>query len=306
MSTEKNAKAYLALMSIYFVWGTTYLAIRIGVEDLPPVLFTGLRWFAAGPILFLILLLQKYKLPDKKDLIHLGISGLFMLGGGNGFVVFAEQWIPSGLTALLITTVPFWIVGLDALLPYGKKMNLKIVTGLILGLCGVILIFGEDFKLLLNPNYLGGVLGLMAAVFLWSAGTLYSKYKKVSVQPLMGASIQMIIAGSVITIFGLVLGETGEFHFTQSSLYAYLYLVFVGSIIGYGSYIYAIAHLPVSLVATYAYVNPIIALFLGWLILGEKISIWIMVAAVVILIGVMIVKKGSDKPADIVKAEPAE
>jgi len=306
MSTEKNAKAYLALMSIYFVWGTTYLAIRIGVEDLPPVLFTGLRWFAAGPILFLILLLQKYKLPDKKDLIHLGISGLFMLGGGNGFVVFAEQWIPSGLTALLITTVPFWIVGLDALLPHGKKMNLKIVTGLVLGLCGVILIFGEDFKLLLNPNYLGGVLGLMAAVFLWSAGTLYSKYKKVSVQPLMGASIQMIIAGSVITIFGLVLGETGEFHFTQSSLYAYLYLVFVGSIIGYGSYIYAIAHLPVSLVATYAYVNPIIALFLGWLILGEKISIWIMVAAVVILIGVMIVKKGSDKPADIVKAEPAE
>jgi drug/metabolite transporter (DMT)-like permease len=306
MSTEKNAKAYLALMSIYFVWGTTYLAIRIGVEDLPPVLFTGLRWFAAGPILFLILLLQKYKLPDKKDLIHLGISGLFMLGGGNGFVVFAEQWIPSGLTALLITTVPFWIVGLDALLPHGKKMNLKIVTGLVLGLCGVILIFGEDFKLLLNPNYLGGVLGLMAAVFLWSAGTLYSKYKKVSVQPLMGASIQMIIAGSVITIFGLVLGETGEFHFTQSSLYAYLYLVFVGSILGYGSYIYAIAHLPVSLVATYAYVNPIIALFLGWLILGEKISIWIMVAAVVILIGVMIVKKGSDKPADIVKAEPAE
>ena len=207
---------------------------------------------------------------------------------------------------MLITTVPFWIVGLDALLPHGKKMNLKIVTGLVLGLCGVILIFGEDFKLLLNPNYLGGVLGLMAAVFLWSAGTLYSKYKKVSVQPLMGASIQMIIAGSVITIFGLVLGETGEFHFTQSSLYAYLYLVFVGSIIGYGSYIYAIAHLPVSLVATYAYVNPIIALFLGWLILGEKISIWIMVAAVVILIGVMIVKKGSDKPADIVKAEPAE
>lgn len=295
MEKEKNSAAYIALFAIYIIWGTTYLAIRIGVENLPPVLFTGLRWIVAGPILFILLAIKKYKLPNKKDLIHLGIIGLLLLGGGNGLVVFAEQWIPSGLTALLITTVPFWVVGLDSILPKGNKINFIILSGLILGLLGVILIFGEDFKNLLDPNYFNGVIGLMVAVFLWSAGTLYSKYKKVSVHPLMGASVEMIIAGVVISLFGLLLGEGSQFHFTSSSFYAYLYLVIVGSLLGYGSYVYAIAHLPVSLVATYAYVNPIIALFLGWIVLDEKISVWVILAAVIILIGVTLVKKGSEK-----------
>jgi drug/metabolite transporter (DMT)-like permease len=295
MDKGKNTRAYLALFSIYIIWGTTYLAIRIGVENLPPVLFTGLRWLAAGPLLLIILLLRKYKLPNKNDLLHLGISGLLLLGGGNGLVVFAEQWVPSGLTALLITTVPFWVVGMDAIIPQGKKINPTILLGLFLGLVGVGIIFGEDFVQLLDPSYLGGIIGLMLAVFLWSVGTLYSKYKKISVHPLMGAATQMIIAGIIITALGLILGEGSEFHFTNSSLYSYLYLVIVGSIVGYGSYVYAIAHLPVSLVATYAYVNPIIALFLGWLVLDEKISLLVILAAVVILLGVTMVKKGSEK-----------
>ena len=295
MNKEKNTRAYLALLSIYIVWGTTYLAIRIGVEDLPPILFTGLRWIAAGPILLLVLLLKKYKLPNKNDMFHLGVIGLLLIGGGNGLVVFAEQWIPSGLTALLITTVPFWVVGIDALLPQGKKINLTILIGLLLGLVGVVLIFGGDFVRLIDPSYLSGVIGLMFAVLLWSAGTLYSKYKKVTVHPLMGAATQMIIAGIVITVLGLILGEGSKFHFTSSGFYSYLYLVIIGSLVGYGSYVYAIAHLPVSLVSTYAYINPIIALFLGWLILDEEISLWVILAAAVILIGVTLVKKGSEK-----------
>ncbi|MBI5731304.1 MAG: EamA family transporter [Ignavibacteriales bacterium] len=295
MDKEKNTRAYLALFSIYIIWGTTYLAIRIGVENLPPVLFTGLRWIVAGPLLLIILLLKKYKLPNKNDLLHLSISGLLLLGGGNGLVVFAEQWVPSGLTALLITTVPFWVVGIDAIIPQGKKINPTILLGLLLGLVGVGIIFGGDFVRLFDPSYLSGIIGLMFAVVLWSVGTLYSKYKKISVHPLMGAATQMIIAGIVITALGLILGEGSKFHFTNSSFYSYLYLVIVGSLVGYGSYVYAIAHLPVSLVATYAYVNPVIALFLGWLILDEKISLWVILAAVVILIGVTLVKKGSEK-----------
>ncbi len=295
MDKEKNTRAYLALFSIYIIWGTTYLAIRIGVENLPPVLFTGLRWIVAGPLLLIILLLKKYKLPNKDDLLHLSISGLLLLGGGNGLVVFAEQWVPSGLTALLITTVPFWVVGIDAIIPQGKKINPTILLGLLLGLVGVGIIFGGDFVRLFDPSYLSGIIGLMFAVVLWSVGTLYSKYKKISVHPLMGAATQMIIAGIVITALGLILGEGSKFHFTNSSFYSYLYLVIVGSLVGYGSYVYAIAHLPVSLVATYAYVNPVIALFLGWLVLDEKISLWVILAAVVILIGVTLVKKGSEK-----------
>lgn len=295
MEKEKNTRAYLSLLSIYIVWGTTYLAIRIGVEHLPPVLFTGLRWIVAGPIMLMLLLLKKYRLPNKNDMLHLGISGLLLLGGGNGLVVFAEQWVPSGLTALLITTVPFWVVGIDAIIPQGKKINPTILLGLFLGLVGIGIIFGEDFVRLFDPSYLGGIIALMFAVFLWSVGTLYSKYKKISVHPLMGAATQMIIAGIVITALGLILGEGSEFHFTTSGFYAYLYLVIFGSLIGYGSYIYAIAHLPISLVTTYAYVNPIIALFLGWLVLDEQISIWIVLAAAIILIGVTLVKKGSEK-----------
>lgn len=295
MEKGKNTRAYLSLLSIYIVWGTTYLAIEIGVENLPPVLFTGLRWIVAGPIMLLLLLSRKYKLPNKNDIFHLGISGLLLLGGGNGLVVFAEQSVPSGLTALLITTVPFWVVGIEAILPQGKKINFTIIAGLLLGLAGVSLIFGGDLKNLFDASHIGGVIALMFAVFLWSAGTLYSKYKKVSVHPLMGAATQMIIAGIIITVAGLILGEGSNFHFTTSGFYAYLYLVIFGSLIGYGSYVYAIAHLPISLVATYAYVNPIIALFLGWLVLDEQISIWIVIAAAIILLGVTLVKKGSEK-----------
>jgi drug/metabolite transporter (DMT)-like permease len=294
MHKQKNLTALFALFSIYIVWGTTYLAIRIGVKDLPPVLFTGFRWLAAGPILFFILLLKKYSLPKKSDFKHLAIIGLLLLGGGNGFVVFAEQWVPSGLTALLITTVPFWVVGLESFYPVRKKVDRKIILGLILGLIGVLLIFGGDLTKIFDPSYLIGVVGLMFAVFLWSLGTLYSKHKKVSVHPLMGAAIQMIIAGIVITLFGLIIGEGNAFHFSHESFLAYLYLVVFGSLVGYGSYIYAISHLPLSLVSTYAYVNPIIALFLGWLVLDEPINIWIVVASVVILVGVTLIKKGSE------------
>lgn len=295
MEKKKNAGALFALLSIYIVWGTTYLAIRIGVKDLPPVLFSGLRWLCAGPIMLGVLFLKKYKLPNKNDILHLTISGLLLLGGGNVLVVFAEQWIPSGLTALLITTVPFWVVGIEALIPSGKKLNLLIVIGLTLGFIGVTMIFGGDFHKLFEPAYLKGVFGILIAEICWAGGTVYSKYKKISVHPLMGAAAQMIIAGILISIFGLLIGESTHFKFTHDSLLAFIYLILFGSLAGYGSYIYAISHLPVSLVSTYAYVNPVIALFLGWLILGEAITIWIVIASVVILAGVTVVKKGSER-----------
>ena len=296
MSEKENFRAYIALIAIYIVWGTTYLAIKIGVKDLPPILFAGLRWFIAGPILLIILRLRGIELPKKTDLIHLAIVGLSLLGIGNVFVVFGEQWVPSGLTALLITTTPFWIVGLESLIPKGARINRIIFLGLLLGLGGVALIFGGDINKLFDSSYLIGILAIMLAELGWSAGTVYSKYKKISVHPLMGASIQMIIAGFVLTILGLILGEAADLHFTTESSFAFMYLIVFGSLAGYGSYIYAVAHLPISLVSTYAYVNPIIALFLGWWILGEEISATIVIAAVIILCGVALVKKGSSKP----------
>ena len=294
MEKEKNTRAYLAWVLLCFIWGTTYLAIRIGVKDLPPILFAGLRWLIAGPILLFFLILRKYELPKKSDFIHLTIVGLALLGIGSSFVVFAEQYIPSGLAALLITTLPFWVVGIESLLPNRKKINIKVIGGIFLGLVGVGLIFGSDIKNLFNPSYISGVVGLMIAVIGWTAGSLYSKYNKISVHPLMGAAFQMIIAGVVLTILAAGIGEFSSITFTTESLSAFIYLVVAGSLIGYASYIYAIAHLPVSFVTTYAYINPIIALFLGWLVLNETLDFTIIIAAVIILAGVILVKKGSD------------
>ena len=288
-----NIRAYSAWAAVCIIWGTTYLAIRIGVEHIPPMLFAGLRWIIAGTIFVSFLRLRGKKLPSKKDLIHIAVVGISLIGIGNGLVVTGEQYIASGLAALLITTVPFWVVSMEAFIPSGPKLNLMIIAGLALGLFGVSLIFNGNWTQLLDPSYLLGVLCMLGAVTAWSFGTVYSKYKKVSVHPLMSAAVQMLIAGTAQTILGLLLGEGSRISFHSNGIAAFFYLVIVGSMFGYGSYIYAIEHLPLSFVSTYAYINPVIALFLGWLVLNEKLDLTIIIAAAVIISGVIIVKQGA-------------
>jgi drug/metabolite transporter (DMT)-like permease len=290
---KDNFKAYLAWIAVCIIWGTTYLAIRVGVETLPPMLFAGLRWLIAGTIFLFYLKLRGQKLPGKDDLVPLAIVGIALLGFGNGLVVVGEQWVNSGLTALLITTTPFWFVGIESFLPQGRKINLLTMGGLILGLAGVSLIFGNHWEELLDQSYLLGIICVIGAVVVWAFGTVYSKYRKVNVHPLMGAATQMIIAGVAQVLLGLILGEASDFAFTRDGFLAFAYLTLIGSIFGYGSYIYSIAHLPLSFVSTYAYINPVIALFLGWLILGERLDLVIGIAAVIIIIGVILVKQGS-------------
>lgn len=292
---KENWKAYAAWFNICVVWGTTYLAIRIGVADIPPMLFAGIRWITAGTVIIMFLSIRKIPLPNKTDLVPLAMMGLLMLGFGNGLVVVAEQWIPSGLTALLITTAPFWMITIESFSSAGKKFNSTIIVGLLLGLAGIFLIFGGDIKYLFVKENLIGVFSLLAAVFFWSLGTVYSKYKKLSVTPFMGASVQMLAAGIVQLLLAVFLGEYSQIQFSTESTLALLYLITFGSIVGYGSYIYAIAHLPLSLISTYAYINPTIAIFLGWLVLDEELTLPIVLAGVIILAGVAIVKRGISK-----------
>lgn len=291
--SKPTLRAYIAWIAICIIWGTTYLAIRIGVADLPPMLFAGLRWIAAGIILISVQKLLGHKLPQRNEIKHLAVVGIALIGVANGLVVVALQWMPSGLAALLLTTLPFWIVGFESLLPDGPKFNRYIFFGLVIGLIGVFLIFGKDLQKWIDGNYLMGILALMGAVISWSLGSIYSKYKKTSVHPMMGASVQMLIAGLLQTLLGLILGEHNSFHLTQNGFWAITYLVIFGSIFGYASYIYAIHHLPLSLVSTYAYINPIIALILGWYFLNEELSYNILIATVLIIIGVTLVKKGN-------------
>ncbi len=292
---NNNIKGYAAWIAVCIVWGTTYLAIRIGVAHIPPMLFAGIRWIVAGLIFISILLLTNKKFPPLNDFKHIAVMGLLMLGFGNGLVVVGEQFISSGLAALLITTVPFWIVGFDSLASKKSKVNKFIFAGLLTGLIGVSTIFGDNWNDLFNKEYLIGVLSILGAVVAWSLGSVYSKHKKINAHPLMSAAVQMLVAGIAQTTLGLILGEYGKTNLTTEGIYSLAYLIVFGSIVGYGSYIYAIEHLSLSLVSTYAYINPIIAVFLGWLVLDEKLNLYMILAAVLIIAGIMLVKKGAEE-----------
>lgn len=241
---SENTKAIIAWLNVCVIWGTTYLVIRIGVGHLPPMLFAGIRWVIAGVIFITVLKWRGKALPKANEIVHLAIVGLALLGFANGLVVWAEQWIPSGLTALLLTTVPFFMVGLESLLPKGPKLNATILTGLLMGLAGVCLIFWEDIKYLSDSDNLIGVFALLGAVFFWSLGSLYSKYVKVDVHPLMGASVQMLVAGIFLSMIGISIGELPRLSFEINGLLSLAYLIVIGSFVGYASYIYALAKLP--------------------------------------------------------------
>lgn len=292
MKDKYSFRAYLAWATICIVWGTTYLAIRIGVSELPPMLFAGFRWLVAGLLMTILLNLRGYTLPKLNDLKHLTIVGILLIGIANGLVVVAEQWLPSGLTALILSSLPFWVVGLESLLPKGPKINWLIISGLFLGTSGVVLIFAKDLNVALELNTFLGGLCLLGAVVSWSVGSIYWKYKPTNVRPLMGASVQMLIAGILQTILGFILGEQSSFTLTQNGFLALGYLILFGSILGYASYIYSVTNLPLSLVSTYAYINPVIAIILGWYFLDEPLTVTVFFAAGLILIGVSLVKRG--------------
>jgi drug/metabolite transporter (DMT)-like permease len=301
MMVTKNARAIIAWLNVCVIWGTTYLVIRIGVGHMPPMLFAGIRWVAAGLVFIAFLKWRGRRLPRAGELVHLAVVGLALIGFGNGLVVYAEQWIPSGLAALIITTVPLFMVGLESLLPSGPRLNAIVMSGLMMGLGGAYLIFGEEAAHLSDSQNLPGVLGLLGAVVAWSAGSLYSKYVKLEVHPLMGASVQMLLAGIVLSALGVALGEVSRLRFEAGGALSLAYLVVVGSFVGYTSYIYALANLPLSLVATYAYINPVIALFLGWVVLDEAITFRVLAAASVIILGVFVVKQGTDRLKPVVR-----
>lgn len=289
----ENTKAIIAWLNVCVFWGTTYLAIRIGVAHLPPMLFAGVRWLIAGLIMTAFLKWRGNSLPKGKELVHLGVVGVALLGCANGLVVFAEQWIPSGLTALLIATTPLMMTCMESLVPRGPRLNPTIIGGLILGLSGVCLIFWDDVQYLTDRENLIGIAAILIGMTFWSGGSLYSKYVKVAVPPLMGAAVEMLIAGIFLTLFGVSIGELSRWNLEIRGLFSILYLIVFGSFVGYGSYIYALSKLPMSFVATSTYINPVIALFLGWLILDEKLSILVWVASAAIIVGVFVVKQGS-------------
>ncbi|OGP63611.1 MAG: hypothetical protein A2V65_05150 [Deltaproteobacteria bacterium RBG_13_49_15] len=290
MERKEIIKAYTAWVSVCFFWGTTYLAIRIGVQNLPPALFAGIRWLAAGLIFLVALRLKGISFPKRKEYPNLFIVGITLLVLANGLVVWAEQWVPSGLTALIVATLPFWMAGFDALIPSGSRMSIRKGIGIVIGFLGLFILFYPDLKTSFDGAYFIGVLVLFFAPISWAIGSIYSKYNPITTDPLMAASMQMVIAGAIFILIGTFTGECDRFRFSLPGFGAMAYLIVFGSIIGYGSYIYSLAKLPAAKVSLFAYINPVIAVFLGWIILDERLDAYVALAAALVLFGVVMVK----------------
>jgi drug/metabolite transporter (DMT)-like permease len=292
MTRSERLGAYGAWAAVCFFWGTTYLAIRVGLETLTPMLFAGLRFLVAGGLLFFVMSRQRnMRLPSGREWLDLGVVGLLLLGVGNGAVVWAEQWVPSGMAALLVATSPFWVAAIERMRKDGERVGVRGALGMLVGFGGLaMLVAPQLFGVSLNGYYLAGVLVIQLGCLAWTVGSIYAKQRPTGVSPLMAAAVQMLLAGVVLTLVGTAAGEWRDISFSARSLGALAYLVVFGSIVAYSAYTYAIQKLPLSLVSTYSYINPLVALLLGWLVLSEALGWREFVAAAVILSGVALVK----------------
>jgi len=287
-----SARIVLAYLSVFLIWGSTYLAIRIGVRDIPPALFAGLRFVIAGGAMLVYGKLVGRLMPAKLDHLRtLSIVGIFLLVGGNGLVVWSEQWVHSGLAAVIIATVPLFMSSIDAIVPGGHRLSWLGWLGILIGFGGVVVLvlptLGYAVGERINP---AGIGGLIAASFFWSAGSVYSKRRTVGGDILMNTAVQMLAGGVVLVGIAAVVGEPAGARVTASGALSLLYLIIFGSIVGFTSYTYLLRHVPPAKASTYAYVNPIVAIVLGNIVLSEPIELMTILATVVILGGVAMVQ----------------
>ena len=298
-----------AFAAVYIIWGSTYLAIHYAIETIPPLLMAGSRFLTAGIILFIWARIKGAGLPNFADFKKATFIGALLLLGGNGMVVLAERSVPSGLTALLIATEPLMIVLLEWFRKGGIRPAGRASIGLLTGLAGVAFLIGpSNLSSVSNVDLFGAML-LMFASLSWAFGSLYASRAHSHASPLMNAAVQMVMGGAFLLIVGSAVGETHGFilsNITFSSIISEAYLIVFGSLVGYTCYSWMLRVVKPSLASTYAYVNPVVAVFLGWLIAGEQLSVKTIIAAAIILAGVILIlsqKKKEPEPETMV-AEP--
>lgn len=293
---KQHTNAYLALVIVSIFWGTTYLAARIGVQHMHGMMLAGLRQTSAGLILTAFFLLKGYKLPETPVLSRLFVIGVIMLCGSNGLMTWAMQYIPSGLGAIIAATVPIWVTIFSFFLVQRTKISWQLVTGMLIGLLGIGGIFYDNLAHLMEPEYRFGVLLITAACVFWALGSVLTAKWALGINYLYGAGYQMLFSGIVMLVIAGLMGQHLSFgSFTGELWGSLLYLVFIGSLLSYSAYVFALNNLPPSLVSVYAYINPIVAVLLGWLILSEKLN-WVMgISCMVTLLGVYIVNKAFNK-----------
>lgn len=300
---SRQTKLYTAFFLIYFIWGSTYLAIRYAIGSIPPFLMAGMRFTLAGIVMTVFLLVRGVPLPSWSQYWRLAVVGIFLFVGGNGLVVWAEQYIDSGLAALLVSTLPLWLILLDWLWAAGSPPTGRALVGIALGIVGTVVLIKPEYVLpslapqrdsvaVANDNSaLASAIVVFGSV-LWAIGSIYLKKFKSPKSIFMSAACQMTGGGMALLLLALVRGEWQQFDpaaVTWASFAGFSYLFCFGSMIAISAYVWLLQNAQASAISTYAFVNPIVALFLGWLIADEPLTTAIAVGAGIILAGVVLV-----------------
>jgi drug/metabolite transporter (DMT)-like permease len=288
-----------ALLAVYILWGGTYLAMKVAIETLPPFTMAGIRFLIAGAIMYIWQVARGVEKPQIRHWKNAAVVGGTMLLGGNGSIVWAEQFVSSGIAAIIFATVPFWVMLLSWLWQGGKRPNGMVLGGLILGLIGIFLLVNNSVDELSNTSsQWAGYIALVVATLFWAGGTLYSRVAKLPSAIFMSIALQMLTGGLLCLLFGVITGEWIHFDFalvSMRSAFALGYLILFGSIIGFSAYIWLLKVADPTLVTTNTYVNPVVAVILGWMLAGEQMSSHDALAALLIVLSVIIVNKGSNR-----------
>src|SRR3984893_12077972 len=284
--------AYISLGLVSFLWGTTYIASRVGAQHMPGLFFAGLRQFSAGFIMVSFFLARGYKIPDRDSLKAISIQGILLLCLANGMLTWSLEYISGGLAAIIAALVPILISLFSIWLLKHARLTRWMIAGLVIGFSGVVIIFYDYLNQFANASFSFGVLLAFLSTISWAFGSVYSSRKKLPVDILFNVGLQMLIAGSLMLVVCFLSGKyLNPVHVGQASLYALLYLVVFGSLIAYSAYVFAISKLPPALVSIYAYINPIVAVGLGWILLNEKMNLSMLFGSIITLGGVYLVNR---------------
>jgi drug/metabolite transporter (DMT)-like permease len=284
---------YLCLAAVCVFWGTTYLALRVGVTQFPPFLFSTLRFLFAGPILIaLVFAFGKTPWPSRRNILHQAIGGGLMITLGISVVGWSEMYVSSGLAAIICSMMPIWVILINVVFNRQEKPTFLIVLGLLFGLGGIVMIFGEHLKEFSTSGYSLAIALVFLANLCWAAGSVWMKRKNENTNAFLNAGLQMTFGGIFLIPLSLLTDDYSTIHWSGQVVTALVYLILIGSVAGYACYSYAIKKLPMTLVSLYAYINPVVAVILGWLLLDEKLNIRIGAAILITVGGVYIVNKG--------------
>lgn len=286
-------KAYIALGLVSFLWGTTFIASRVGVQEMPGLFLSGLRQFSSGLIMVAFFLAKGYKLPDLASMKRISIQGILLLCIANGMATWAVEYISGGLAAIIAALSPLFITFFSIWMIRSGKITRWMLAGMLIGFAGIVIIFYDYLDFLSSGPFAFGVVLSLLSTVIWAFGTVYtSRNRSLPVDILFNVGLQMLVAGIITLFICLLSGKYVNLATTgNASLYSLLYLVLFGSLIAYSAYVFAISKLPATLVSIYAYINPIVAVILGWLLLQEKLNPNMILGTLVTLGGVYLVNR---------------